>query len=129
MLFRNVDDICWSILEDPSSPYELAGFRLPPGDNSMVNSFIASKKENPFIKRWHAIFLEIWKDRSESKGIHKHPLLRHLPLSKHSIVEHNPEDLSDYIAQCLCFDRLRLLIDPSDGFNGVEYYEKKIFML
>ena len=131
ILLRHVDDICWKVLEDPDSPYELAGFEHErrPGFDSMNNSFIASKRGNPFVQRWHAIFMELWRDRTECKGIHKHPLISHLPLLQHSTVEHDPEDLSDYIAQCMAFDRLRLLEDPSDGFNGVRYFNEKVFML
>lgn len=131
ILLRHVDEICWKVLEDPNSPYEMAGFEHErrPGFDSMVNSFIASKKENPFIKRWHDIFFEIWKDRTNCKDIHKHPLIKHLPLLQHSTVAHDPEDLSDYIAQCMAFDRLRLLEDPSDGFSGVRYFEDKVYML
>ena len=131
ILLRHVDDICWKVLEDPNSPYELAGFEHErrPGFDSMNNSFIASKRDNPFVKRWHAIFMELWRDRTECKGIHKHPLISHLPLLQHSTIEHDPEDLSDYIAQCMAFDRLRLLEDPSDGFSGVRYFNEKVFML
>ena len=31
VLFRNLDDICWSELEIPNSPYEFSGFTLDSG--------------------------------------------------------------------------------------------------
>lgn len=53
MLIRKLDDICWSAIEDPKTPYEVAGMaqqmREHPGQ--MLNSFIASRKGNPFVHR------------------------------------------------------------------------------
>ena len=77
LLFRDLDDICWRRLEDPNSPYEMAGFIIQQLGNTWMNSFIAARKGNPFVKRWHDIFLEVWKGKSESKGMHAHPLFKH----------------------------------------------------
>ena len=70
-LFRHIDDICWKKIEDADSPYELAGFVLQmwPGVECMLNGFIATKRKNPFIKRWHDIFLEIWKGTIEEGDV------------------------------------------------------------
>ncbi|KAF7510020.1 hypothetical protein GJ744_007124 [Endocarpon pusillum] len=83
LLFRDLDDICWHALEDPQSPYELAGFAfegLIGGRKTIPNSFIAARKGNEFIKRWMDIYLEVWKGVTEQTGMHSHPLLKHLPL-------------------------------------------------
>lgn len=83
LLFRNLDDICWSKLEDPESPYEMAGFTIQQGATkakTFMNRFIAARKGNPFVKRWHDIHLEVSRGVSESKGMHAHPLLKHMPL-------------------------------------------------
>ncbi|KAI2628664.1 capsular polysaccharide synthesis protein-domain-containing protein [Hypoxylon sp. NC1633] len=138
-LFRHVDDICWRKIEDPASPYEMAGFviELRPGDQVMLNGFIAAKRGNPFIKRWHEIFKALWDGKTNCQGFHKHPLLRHLPLlcppaSKLNLpgpgLNVMMEMFTDYLSQCMCFDRLRKLVDPSDGFNGPEYYSNKMFL-
>lgn len=160
LLFRDLDDICWRRLEDPKSPYELAGFTVEPGGlgKTWMNSFIAARKGNPFVKRWHDIFLEVWKGVSESKGMHAHPLFKHLPLigttqdpqiQDHELEPHcevaeslpqlqhskskfpwsdksdmeMKKDLMDYATQFYCFNRLSLLEDPSDGFNGSKYLD------
>lgn len=81
LLFRDLDDICWHALEDPQSPYELAGFtfqQLIIGEKTLFNSFIAARKGNEFIKRWIDIYLEVWKGVTEQTGMHSHPLLKHL---------------------------------------------------
>ena len=83
LLFRDLDDICWHALEDPQSPYEMAGFTVqnPTGDRkALFNSFIAVRKGNGFIKRWLDIYLEVWKGVTEQTGMGSHPLLKHLPL-------------------------------------------------
>lgn len=53
ILFRNLEDFCWSALEDPSSPYEVAGFAFQCRKEwgQIINCFIASRKQNPFIYR------------------------------------------------------------------------------
>ena len=159
LLFRDLDDICWSELEDPQSPYEMAGFTLPQGgettEKTFMVSFIAARKANPFISRWLEIFLEVWKGVSESKGMHAHPLFKHAawPRIAENIETQNSEadrhstnieshsepkpqqsvpwgdhldpqaqqDLVDYGAQFSCFNRLKILEDPFDGFSGSDY--------
>jgi Capsular polysaccharide synthesis protein len=135
LLFRHVDDICWRQMEDPNTPFEMAGFvlSLRPDEDAMINGFIASKRNNPFIKRWHDIYAAMWAGGvTNADGFHKHPLLRHLPLLNPPLSKSNlkldvtMESFTDYLAHFVAFERLRKLIDPSDGFNGPEYYRKHI---
>ena len=50
ILLRQVDTICWKQLEDPSSPFEVS---VPLMYGTVTaNHFVASRKGNPFIKRW-----------------------------------------------------------------------------
>ncbi|KAI0514880.1 capsular polysaccharide synthesis protein-domain-containing protein [Xylaria bambusicola] len=136
-LFRSIDDICWKQIEDPATPYEIAGFviEMRPGVDCMLNGFVAAKRHNPFIKRWHDIYLALWEEVSNAHGFHKHPLLRHLPLLNPPVQKLNCPDLnvmmesfSDYLAAFMCFERLRKLIDPADGFNGPEYYSNHMLL-
>ncbi|KAI1208568.1 capsular polysaccharide synthesis protein-domain-containing protein [Annulohypoxylon truncatum] len=138
-LFRHVEDICWNKIEDPESPYEMAGFviEMRPGVEVMLNGFIAAKRGNPFIKRWLEIFKKLWDGATNVQGFHKHPLLRHLPMLCPPIDKLNlppqglnvvMEQFTDYMSQIMSFERLRKLIDPSDGFNGPEYYSNKMFL-
>ncbi|TGJ75552.1 hypothetical protein E0Z10_g10981 [Xylaria hypoxylon] len=137
-LFRSIDDICWNQIEDPATPYEVAGFviEMRPGVDCMLNGFVAAKRKNPFIKRWHDIYLALWEEGvTNAQGFHKHPLLRHLPLFCPPVDKLNCPNLnvmmeafSDYMAAFMCFDRLRKLIDPADGFNGPEYYSKHMLL-
>ena len=137
-LFRHVDDICWNMLEDPSSPFEMAGFLIEfrPEVGMMFNGFIAARKGNGFVKRWHDIFLRVWEGRTDTSGVHAHPLLRHLPGYRPPVEKLSATDLTvsygsflDYLAQNLCFERLRHSKDPSDGWDGPDYFENKIFFM
>ncbi|KAI2636617.1 capsular polysaccharide synthesis protein-domain-containing protein [Xylaria nigripes] len=137
LLFRHLDDICWKQIEDPSTPYEMAGFviELRPNVDCMLNGFIAAKRGNPFIKRWHDIYAALWEGKTNSTGFHKNPLLRHLPLLCPPVDKLNCPDINmlmegfnDYLAAFMCFERLRKLIDPTDGFNGPEYYSKHMLL-
>lgn len=82
ILFRHLDDICWKKIEDPESPYELAGFLLASykdDDLAMANGFIAAKAHNPFLQRVHQVYRALWNDGAVNQdGFHIHPLLRHL---------------------------------------------------
>ncbi|KAL7931476.1 capsular polysaccharide synthesis domain-containing protein [Trichoderma chlorosporum] len=136
-LFRHIEDICWKQIEDPNSPYEMAGFviEIRPGVETMLNGFIAAKRNNPFIKRWHDIYLALWEGKTNSEGFHKSPLLKHLPLLCPPVDKMNCPDLgvmmesfSDYLSHFMAFERLRKLIDPSDGFDGPKYHAHHMFL-
>ncbi|KAL7931794.1 hypothetical protein V8C35DRAFT_309539 [Trichoderma chlorosporum] len=138
ILLQHLDDICWKRIEDPESPYELSAVTLEhrPGFHTPLNGFLATRPNNPFIKRWHDIYLALWTEGvTNAVGFHKHPLLRHLPLLApvgasvglpHMSMD--PVIFSDYVAHYQCAERLRRLIDPNDGFNGAEWYEKHMLL-
>ena len=50
VLIRQLDNICWRQLEDPKSPFEVSVPWIY--GTVMANHFVASRKDNPFIKRW-----------------------------------------------------------------------------
>ncbi|KAK3315825.1 hypothetical protein B0H66DRAFT_271856 [Apodospora peruviana] len=136
MLFRHVEDICWKVLEDPTTPYEIAGFApgTEPGNDVIMNGFIAAKKGNGFIRRWHDVYLEIWKGRTNCIGLQEHPLLRqvkkvHVPQEMQEKFGIDNSLMNDYVAHALAFKRIRMLQDSSDGFSGPEYWERHAFVL
>lgn len=138
ILLRHVDDICWKRIEDPESPYELSALALMhlPDTYTPLNGFLATKRNNPFIKRWHDIYVALWTEGvTNATGFHKHPLLRHLPIFRPQVkspalknIKMDYEKFSDYVAHYMCAERLRKLIDPNDGFNGAEWYEKHMLL-
>ncbi|KAL1859999.1 hypothetical protein Plec18170_001948 [Paecilomyces lecythidis] len=144
ILFRNLEDFCWSALENPSSPYEVAGFAFQCRKEwgQIINCFIASRKQNPFIYRLklcrrisgHQVFLRLWEGRTDAVGIHRHPLVRHLGLLAADDPNFgdspNWEGFTDYAAQILAYERVRLIREPGqDGFDGPAYFRKHFFLL
>ncbi|KAI0200936.1 capsular polysaccharide synthesis protein-domain-containing protein [Astrocystis sublimbata] len=136
-LFRNLDDICWKQIEDPATPYEMSGFatEVRPGVQCMLNGFIAARRGNPFIQRWMVTYKSLWAGKTNCTDFHKHPLLRHLPVLRPPFDDMNcpglnitMESFSDYLAAFMCFERVRKLIDPSDGFSGPEYYAQNMLL-
>ncbi|KAJ4292414.1 hypothetical protein N0V90_009076 [Kalmusia sp. IMI 367209] len=138
ILLRHLDDICWRAITNPSSPYEMAGILMPlrAEAGTMLNGFIATKRGNQMVKRWHDIYCKLWEGKTSAEGFHKDPLLAHLPplqvqsekLGCPPLLIPN-EALGDYLAHFLAFERLQRLKDPSDGFDGAEYFANKVFLL
>lgn len=53
LLFRGIDDICWSELMNPESPFEICAFALQGRKyfGQIINSFIAARKGNIFARK------------------------------------------------------------------------------
>jgi hypothetical protein len=133
ILFRSIDRICWSQLEDPESPYQVS---VPWMYGAiMANHFVASRKNDPFIKRWHDLFVYLWRDRSSYNGIGANPLLafaQDLDFSESQkrgfawefIVD--PTTVFQYITQVTAWLRLCMLEDAGDGFSRADYAQEHI---
>ncbi|KAI1443740.1 hypothetical protein F5Y02DRAFT_392739, partial [Annulohypoxylon stygium] len=135
LLFRGIDDICWSELMNPESPFEICAFALQGRKyfGQIINSFIAARKGNIFARKWHAIYLHLWRDnRTNLVDVHKDPLIRHLGLLQY------PDDptfggdcnwatFTDYASHALAYERLRLTRDTS--FDGATYFQQHVFLL
>lgn len=135
-LFRHVDDICWNAISDPATPYEISGFApgTEPGNDVIMNGFIAAKRGNPFIERWHKVFLEIWKGRTDCIGLQSHPLLRQVKkveVPKDMQIKFGIDNslMNDYVAHVLAFKRVRMLRDAEDGFDGPKYWTERAYVL
>ena len=129
------------MLADPTQPFEMAGFRIAfsAERTAMFNGFIAARKGNSCIKRWHDICLEVWRGRTTTTGMHKHPLLRHLPRYESSSTQSDKaspfqyERYVDYVIQIFCLERLRHLRDlpsddPSGQWDGPSYFKTKVLL-
>ncbi|KAJ0425155.1 hypothetical protein BJY00DRAFT_308482 [Aspergillus carlsbadensis] len=130
ILIRDLDDICWSALEDPTSPYQVGGALV--ANIAFVSFFLASRKGDAFIHRWLQVFLEIWRDRDSHDGSRNHPLIRHLGLM---ITPAFPETtdwaaLTDYSTAIQACTRVRTNREPGpNGFDGPAYFKKHFFLL
>lgn len=132
LLFRTVDEICWTMLLDQTNTFDMAGFVIPDVHAGhqhqygfMENWFIAARPRNAWILRWYQIFFAYWQEpgRRESKDVTGHNLFEHLDFGGYR------HDMIDYLAQHVAFQRLRLLKDPTDGFDGPNYFTKHMYLL
>ncbi|KAL4936178.1 hypothetical protein BDV06DRAFT_216872 [Aspergillus oleicola] len=128
ILTRSLDRICWSILEDPSTPYQVC---VPWMYGLLIaNHFTASRKGDPFITRWHQLFIHAWKHRTNFKGMSQNPLFEFAQSFDFAVSrEHgftwdfnvDPTTVYEYITQVLAWLRLCRLEDAGDGFCGADY--------
>ena len=138
LLLRHLDDICWRTIADPSNSYEMAGFLMPlrAEAGTMLNGFIATRRGNEMVRRWHEVYRSLWEGKTSAEGFSKSPLLAHLPPLE---VQHqqlncpplliSAEALGDYLAHFLALERLQHLQDPHDDFDGAEYFANRVFLL
>lgn len=133
ILIRSLDRICWSQLEDETSPRQISVPWMY--GTIMANHFVASRKGDPFIKRWHELFIHLWKGHTSCKGMIANPLLAFALNNDFSqSVERGfrwefkvePQVVFEYIAQVLAWQRLCLLEDAGDGFCGADYAQDHI---
>lgn len=73
IMFRNLDKICWDQLEDESSQYTISVPLM--FAQYMANHFIAARKGDEFIKKWHDLFMHFWKGRDDYSCIIESPLI------------------------------------------------------
>ncbi|KAF7333850.1 Capsule polysaccharide biosynthesis [Mycena venus] len=132
MLIRHMDRICWNQIEDPNSPVHIA---VPLVYGQIIaNNFVAARKGDPFIKRWHDLFTYVWKGRTNHEGLLENPLLS-LGWETISAVPPGRETwefkvdmktVMEYVTQILCWTRLTMLEDAGDGFSCTDYWQKHV---
>ncbi|KAL4913560.1 hypothetical protein BDW62DRAFT_220616 [Aspergillus aurantiobrunneus] len=133
LLIRSLDRICWSQLEDPSSPFRVSVPCM--FENVLANHFVAARKADPLVTRWHELFLHVWENRTSYEGITQHPLfafMAGMDLSKSAangfgwefVVENGT--VFDYVGQVMAWLRLCLLDDAGDGFSCADYAVRNV---
>ncbi|KAH7408041.1 hypothetical protein BKA64DRAFT_776225 [Cadophora sp. MPI-SDFR-AT-0126] len=134
ILIRDLDRICWNQLADPSSPFQVSAPLMH--GTIIANHFVASRKGDPFIKRWHDIFIHMWEGQTSSMNIIQHPLAAIGATIKFEESEARgfkwefkvePQFVAGYIAQVLAWMRLSALEEPN-GFNGRNYAVENILL-
>ncbi|KAK6067346.1 capsule polysaccharide biosynthesis protein [Seiridium cupressi] len=134
ILFRHMDRIGWDKLEDPNSPYQVAVPLMY--SQTMANHFVAARKGNPFIQRWHEIFTHLWIGHKNHEGLIENPLVAfgaevNFDESRASNFSWDfavpPKTVMEYISQVLSWRRLCMLEDAGDGFSGSDYWQNHVF--
>ncbi|KAF2192185.1 hypothetical protein K469DRAFT_735296 [Zopfia rhizophila CBS 207.26] len=135
VLIQHLDKICWDNLEDPESSFTISVPWMC--GQVMANHFVAARKVDPFIKRWHYLFIHFWHGRNNHSGIIESPLTTFVKDVKfeESIARGFKWDfkvdqitLVDNVGQVVAWLRLCMLKEPNGGFNGVEYWANKVLL-
>ncbi|KAK7022260.1 capsule polysaccharide biosynthesis, partial [Favolaschia claudopus] len=133
ILIRDMDRICWNEIADPNSPIHVV-VPLMYGQ-TIANHFVASRKSDPFIKRWHDLFIHLWKGHTNHHGLIENPLVafganHSFDTSRASNFDWDfkvdAKTVMEYISQVLCWIRLTMLEDAGDGFSCADYWQKHI---
>ncbi|KAH7018571.1 uncharacterized protein B0I36DRAFT_277212 [Microdochium trichocladiopsis] len=139
ILVRHLDRVCWDVIQDPATPIEAAVAVEP--SHGILNYFVACKKGDPFIRRWHEVFLALWEGRTNLLGIADHPLVsfvKQIPPDKLEKAENGiaadfkvpMTQVFEYAIQIVVWGRLTMLdADPADGFSCSDYWLNKILWM
>ncbi|KAF2476673.1 uncharacterized protein BDR25DRAFT_252836 [Lindgomyces ingoldianus] len=135
ILIRHLDNVCWDQLSDEKSPFTVS---VPWMYGQIVaNHFFAGRKGDPFIKRWHDLFLHFWQGQNDHRNIIKSPLIGFVKDIDFSASQErgfkwdfkvDAATVMGYIGQVMAWTRLAWLEEPNGGFNGVEYYANKVLL-
>lgn len=133
ILIRSLDHICWAQLEDPENPRQVSVPCM--FGTTIANHFVASRKADPFIKRWHELFVHLWKDHTSYDGLSANPLVAFattMDFSESQKRGYNwefsvePLVIFEYIMQVIAWLRLCMLEDAGDGFSCADYERDQI---
>jgi hypothetical protein len=75
IMIRSMDRTCWDAICDPESPYKVA--TVHKDGQFIFNYFVAARKGDPFIQRWHELFLHLWEGRNNHDGVTADPLFHY----------------------------------------------------
>lgn len=136
MLHTHLDELFWNHLTAPDSPYEMAVWiitgQIRKQWGSFGNYMLAARKHCEFIKNWHLGFKALWEGRTNVDGFWKIPMMQDIGLAE-GMRDWNDDAgthaMSDYVAQMLIGDRTKLLLDVETGWNGLEFWNNKVFMV
>ncbi|KAI1445329.1 hypothetical protein F5Y02DRAFT_130000 [Annulohypoxylon stygium] len=134
MLHTHLDLLFWNHLSAPESPYEMAVWvitgQIRKQWGSFGNYMLASRRHCAFILHWHNGYKALWTNRTNADGFHSVPLMQDIGLAEGMADWHFADKvrvMSDYVAHMLIGDRTRNLLDVETGWNGREFYERKVF--
>ncbi|EED19058.1 conserved hypothetical protein [Talaromyces stipitatus ATCC 10500] len=133
ILIRSLDKICWDILSDPSKPQQVSVPWMY--GTVMANHFVAARQHDPFIKRWHDLFVYLWSGKNSHEGLSANPLVAFAQKLDFSASQRRgfawdfqvgPGVVFEYITQVIAWLRLCMLEEAGDGFSCADYAQNNI---
>ncbi|USP74746.1 uncharacterized protein yc1106_02020 [Curvularia clavata] len=135
----DIDRLWNKTIGDHSSGYEVLSYRGPQQHGrNLTNYFLACNRGNQFFGRCHRLFLKLWEGRTDTEGLHAHPLLKGVPLQGGSFEireegkptinkEEAGKMLTDYIIQGQVVSMVMGLVDEVEGWNGPDYVKNHVY--
>ncbi|EON69073.1 hypothetical protein W97_08386 [Coniosporium apollinis CBS 100218] len=139
--FGDLDRLWDEVIANPSSPHDFAGFTMgDPPDISIVNFALMARPNNPLVLRAHKILLKLWQDKTNTTGMHAHPLVHHVPLlrvPREVMVQDEGKGkmviddaaMTDYAIQIQAMGAAQRWLDIEDGWDGRRYVREKCWLL
>ncbi|KAI1827734.1 hypothetical protein F4861DRAFT_492351 [Xylaria intraflava] len=136
MLHTHLDELFWTALTAPGSPYEMAVWiitgQIRKQWGGFGNYMLAARKGCVFVRNWHDSYKALWRGRTNAVGFRDLPLVRDVGLAEGMAdwaFGDKVLEMSDYVAHMLLGDRTKNLLDVSTGWNGREFWETRVFMV
>jgi hypothetical protein len=138
--FGDLDQLWTQHIASPSSPHDFAGFTMGDApDLNIVNFALICTPNNPLVQRAHSILLRLWEGKTNTGGMHKHPLVSHVPLMRvpqEVVIEEegkekmviNDAAMTDYAIQIQCMGAAEHWLDEEDGWDGPRYVREKCWL-
>lgn len=136
LLLRRLDCICWDKLSDSKSPYNMA---IPSiNRTNIANHFVACRRHDPFILRWHNLMLHMWRGKTDCKGtVFLNPLFDFVQKnSDRTAIKplgwdfQDPVVVTDYVGQIKALQRLCCLDkEDEEGVNCYKYWCTNVLVL
>ena len=139
--FGDIDWLWTNHITNPDSPYDFAGFtmgELP--EVQIVNFTFMCGPDNPLVRRAYHILLKLWENKTNTTGMHLHPLVSHVPLMRvpqEVVVDDegqgkmviNDAAMTDYAIQIQCMGAAQHWLDEEHGWDGPKYVREKCWLL
>jgi hypothetical protein len=138
--FADLDHLWTTTVSNPDSPFDFAGFTMgSPPDINIVNFAFMCGVNNPLVQRAHRILLNLWEGRTNTTGMHKNPLVSHIPLMsvpQEVVIEEEGQEkvvindaaMTDYAIQIQCMGAAQHWLDKNHHWDGPRYVREKCWL-
>jgi hypothetical protein len=138
--FADLDRLWTTTISNPDSPFEFAGFTMGSAPElSIVNFAFMCGVGNPLVQRAHYILLKLWEGKTNTTGMHKHPLVSHIPLMsvpQEVVIEEEGQEkmviddaaMTDYAIQIQCMGAAQHWLDADGHWDGPRYVREKCWL-
>ncbi|KAF4978563.1 hypothetical protein FZEAL_5096 [Fusarium zealandicum] len=132
MQIGDLDRLWNETINNADSPYEVLSYNAGgPCSYHLVNYFIAGLPGNSMWQACHDCLLKLWEGRTNTDGLHSHPLLEGIPTQGQAFTTEDNMNwdakLTDYIIQGQAITMVMSTVDEERQWDGPAYTTERIF--